>query len=119
MPNIKPKIDGHQKAGLTRIKRPRIGWHRADIKAALEKAGWSMAALSESHGYNRGVAGHALAQSYPAAERMIAAALGVEPWVIWPDRYNDYGQPIQPGNPNMVKLSHAGRRRNAKLQVVK
>lgn len=119
MPNKTPKIDVRQKAGLTRIKKPRVGWHRADIKAALEKAGWSLSSLSRASGYSRASVGLALAQSYPAAERIIAYVLNVEPWVIWPDRYNDYGQPVQPGNPNIVKLSHAGRRRNAELQVVK
>jgi len=113
------QIDRQQKAGVSRIKKPRTGWHRADIKAALEKTGWSMSALSRAHGYNRGVVTQALSNSYPAVERIIADALGIEPWVIWPDRYNDYGQPVQPGNPNMVKLSHAGRRRNVELQVVK
>ena len=113
------KIDMTQKAGLTRINKPSKGWHRADIKAALEKVGWSLSSLSEAHGYNRSTCQKALSDSYPAAERIIAAALGKQPWEIWPDRYNNYGQPIQPGNPNMVKLSHRGRKRNVELKAVK
>jgi hypothetical protein len=57
-------------------------------------------------------------QSWPNVERIIANILGVEPWVIWPERYNDFGQPVQDGNPNMVKLSHAGRPRNVDLKAV-
>ena len=42
-------------------------WHRADIVAALKKKGWSLRALK--------------------GERIIAAAIGVKPEEIWPERY--------------------------------
>jgi Ner family transcriptional regulator len=64
-------------------------WHPADIKAALEKAGWSLRRLSAHHGYSQGLLKVALARPYPNAERMIAAALGVEPETIWPSRYDE------------------------------
>ncbi len=113
------QIDNQQKTGLTRIKKPRNGWHRADIKAALEKRGWTLASLSLAHDYNRGVVTQALSNFYPAVERLIADALETEPWIIWPDRYNDYGQPVQEGNPNMIKRTWGGRKRNVELKVVK
>lgn len=113
------KINTPQKAGLTRIKKPRKGWHRADIKAALEKRGLMLSDLARAHGYSRSVITGAFTHSYPVIERIVADALGVQPWDIWPDRYNDYGQPVQPGNPNMVKRNWGGRKRNVELKVVK
>lgn len=64
-------------------------WHRADIKAALEKTpeGWSSRRLSEAHGYHHTAVSEALKRPWPAVERIIANALGLEPWEIWPSRY--------------------------------
>jgi len=113
------KIDMQQKAGLTRIKKPRKGWHRADIKAALEKRGLKLSDLARANGYTRSVITGAFTHSYPVVERIVADALDVQPWDIWPERYNDYGQPVQDGNPNMVKRNWGGRKRNVELTVVK
>lgn len=70
-------------------KKPaRQDWHKADIKAALEKAGWTLRALSIAHGSRHGTTlRQALVQPYPKAERIIAAAIGVDPANIWPSRY--------------------------------
>lgn len=62
-------------------------WHRADIKAALEKAGWSLSRLSTHHGFCTGALKHALYKPYVNGERLIAAAIGVTPQTIWPSRY--------------------------------
>lgn len=64
-------------------------WHPADIKAALEKAGWSLRRLSLHHGYSHGTVRQAISKPYPNGERIIADAIGVEPWEIWPSRYDD------------------------------
>ncbi|MDT8383034.1 MAG: helix-turn-helix transcriptional regulator [Gammaproteobacteria bacterium] len=79
----------------TLSKKPAsLDWHKADIKAALEKAGWSLRRLSLHHGYKSpSTLKHALSRPWPKAERLIAAALGVAPQLIWPTRYNDQGQP--------------------------
>lgn len=69
-------------------RRPK-DWHRADIKAALEKAGWTLRQLSQHHGYNPGMTKTALVRPYPNAERLIADAIGVPPETIWPSRYDD------------------------------
>ena len=66
-------------------------WHPADIKAALEKRGWSLSKLSRAHGYKRGSAAKALYHPWPRMERIIAKVLDLEPWQIWPSRYNDSG----------------------------
>ncbi len=66
-------------------------WHKADIKAALEKAGWTLRALSEHHGYSPSLLKHALQRQYPNGEQKIAEALGLKPAVIWPSRYDTNG----------------------------
>lgn len=68
-------------------------WHRADIKASLDKAGTSMARLSREHDYSSGSLRLALRLPWPKAEAIIAAALGVSPQTIWPSRYHPDGTP--------------------------
>ena len=71
-------------------------WHRADIKAALEKNGWSLSRLAQFCGYNKKNLQHVLNKPYPAGEKFIAEAIGVEPAEIWPSRYNRDGTPKRP-----------------------
>ncbi len=62
-------------------------WHPADIKAALEKRGLSLAKLNLAAGLKKGTLNNVFRVKYPKAERIIAKALGVKPEVIWPSRY--------------------------------
>ena len=62
-------------------------WHRADIVAALKKKGWSRRALSMEAGLSPNTLRSALAAPYLKGERIIAAAIGVKPEEIWPERY--------------------------------
>lgn len=67
-------------------------WHPADIKAALEKAGWTLKALADHHGIKGSSSlSHTFWRSYPANEKRIADAIGVTPQEIWPTRYNQDG----------------------------
>lgn len=76
-------------------KKPvREDWHPADIKAALEKAGWTLAALGRAHGRSTSFIHNAFRQRTPAAQAAIAEAIGVKPWDIWPSRYVDEDQPV-------------------------
>jgi len=96
---------------LAKKASPPKDWHTADIKAALDKAGWSFNALGIEHGYtSKSALAHALHEPYPRAEKIIADALGLKPWVIWPSRYSN-------GLPNRTP----GRKpkRPAHLQLVK
>lgn len=68
-------------------------WHRADIKAALEKSGWSLRRLSLNHAYAGKSLSTALRVPWPKAEGIIADAIGVPPQRIWPTRYNKDGTP--------------------------
>jgi len=62
-------------------------WHRADVVAALHKKGWSLRELSKQSGLGAGTLKSALDRPYPKAERIIADAIGIDPRVIWPNRY--------------------------------
>jgi len=68
-------------------------WHPADIKAALEKRGWTLGKLARTHGYDRKSPSLALKQPWPRMEKLIAEAIGVEPQQIWPSRYHRDGTP--------------------------
>lgn len=75
-------------------RRPRApNWHPADIVAALRKKNWSLRQLSLAQGLHRGTLAKALRHPYPRAERLIASVLEVPPEHIWPERYDDCGQP--------------------------
>lgn len=69
------------------------GWTKAQIKAALEDKGWSCRQLSFSRGYTSNAVQTALHKPYPAVERIISSVLGVDPDVIWPERYDENGNP--------------------------
>ena len=86
-------------------------WHRADIKAALEKAGWTLSELSTKNGYNRTAVGIALAHPWPKVEAIIAKAVGVPPQSIWPSRYHPDGTSVvpPPGPPRRNSSSTAGK----------
>lgn len=68
--------------------------HKADIKAALEKAGTNLHRLGQLHGYAKWSAYDVLKKSCPKIERIVADVLGKEPWDIWPSRYDAVGRPV-------------------------
>ncbi len=63
-------------------------WHRADIKAALEKAGTNYKKLAEENNLAGSTLRNALRFPYPKCERIIAERIGVAPETIWPSRYS-------------------------------
>ncbi|AYO22469.1 transcriptional regulator [Vibrio owensii] len=63
-------------------------WHKADIKAALEKKGFSYAQLSREAGLKPGTLHNAIVRHWPKGEKIIADAIGVTPQEIWPSRYS-------------------------------
>lgn len=86
MSTVMPTLDTTKKPALK-------DWHRADIKAALEKRGWSIRSLSASRGYARKSLASVLSKPWPAAERYVADVIGVPPQRIWPSRYHRDGTP--------------------------
>jgi len=83
---------GMNKANTTKKPAPQ-DWHPADIKAALEKRGFSLARLSRLNGYYRTAAAVALHLPYPKMERLISGAIDETPQTIWPSRYREDGSP--------------------------
>lgn len=61
--------------------------HRADIIAAVRKAGTSVSALSVKAGLRPTTLNNVFERRYPKGERIIAEAIGKTPQEIWPSRY--------------------------------
>jgi len=70
-------------------------WHPADIKAGVQKAGFTMAELSLKHGYCKHYLSMTLHQSMPNGELIIAKVLKTTPSEIWPSRYGKDKQPLR------------------------
>jgi Ner family transcriptional regulator len=62
-------------------------WHRADIRAELEKRGTSLRKLSREAGLSENTLRNALDRKWPKGEKIISEAIGVTPETIWPSRY--------------------------------
>ena len=63
-------------------------WTKAQIKAAIEETGVSMAALGRANGYNTPQTFYAVLRlPYPKVQKIVAEHLGVSPETIWPSRY--------------------------------
>ena len=76
----------------------RAGWHWADIKAALEKSGYSFARISREKGYLRSTTCWRLkTTTWPDLEKTVADIIGVQPMEIWPSRYKADGSPVGTG----------------------
>ena len=95
-------------------KTSREDWHPADIKAALDKAGWTLRALAAHHGIKASsTLSHTFERSYPLNEKRIADAIGVTPQEIWPSRYNDDGSKKPRGRRALrLKSTHSRCQRN-------
>lgn len=72
------------------------GWHKSDIKAALEKRGLTLSDLDKAHGLPEGTCSAALRKPHAMGERVIAAALGRSPRRLWPERYQSDGTRKRP-----------------------
>lgn len=89
-------LDAPKKRPRGRNDYPAEDWHPADVKAALEKAGWSLRGLTKHHGFVGCYLARALYRAAPMAEGLIAEALGRHPKEIWPTRYDHAGYPKVP-----------------------
>lgn len=75
--------------GIKRTKKPaRKDWHKADIKAALEKAGWTLRKLAQHHGLAPNTLAPVFVRPYPRAEGIVATAIGRRPEELWPSRFD-------------------------------
>lgn len=64
-----------------------MGWHRADIRAAVEKKGKTLTQLAIDNGLEEWACRHALARRHIPGEKAIAAFIGVPVWELWPGRW--------------------------------
>lgn len=78
-------------------------WHRADIIAALWKKGWSLRRLSLANNFSPSAAKEALRKPWPKMEGIIANAINLPPWEIWPSRYDEQGRPNRKRGRPIVK----------------
>lgn len=68
-------------------------WHKADIKAAIEKAGYTLRGLARLHGVSSAYFAEALYRPIPRAQAILAEVIGVAAAEIWPSRYETDGTP--------------------------
>ena len=70
------------------------GWSAARIKYELAERGHTLTSLAKANGYHHTAGSRVLRVPWPALETIIAAAIGVSPLEVWPDRYDpDTGVP--------------------------
>lgn len=75
-------------------KASREDWHPAEVVAALQMRGISLRQLALINGYtNAGSLQSVLRRPYPTAEAIVAEALRLAPWDIWPTRYGPDNRP--------------------------
>lgn len=80
------------------VRRPNAkkDWHPADIKAELEKAGWTFARIARENGYrNRSSPANVLRIPWAPMEKIVGDILGHHPMEIWPNRYDENGEPFR------------------------
>lgn len=81
-------------SALKHPKKPALrDWNKADIKAALEKAGWTCRALAKKHGMAHSYFSDTLVRPNPRAEAIMAKVLGRKASSLWPSRYDAEGEP--------------------------
>ncbi len=104
-----------------RSKKPALkDWHPADVKAALEKTGWTLRRLSLAHGYAAKSLAAVLYRRWLAAEQIVAETISTAPEAIWPSRYaeprRNNGTLATPrsGGTDAGNDNSAGRRRNVR-----
>lgn len=79
-------------------KRPKKDMHPADIKAALEKSGYTFTRVAKEHGYQRNSPSNVLRIPWGPVEKIVGEIIGLHPAAIWPSRYNLDGTPIRSRN---------------------
>ena len=70
-------------------------WHPADIKAALEKNGYSFSKIAAENGYKSRAISKVLRSPWSSIETIVGKILNLHPMEIWPSRYDSHGQPYR------------------------
>jgi Ner family transcriptional regulator len=90
------------------------GWHRADIKAAIQKRGATLTKLALDNDLSESACRLALIRPSPSGELVISTFLGVPLQVLWPDRYDPYGRRLAARN---VRFKNSNERNDAHRQI--
>lgn len=90
------------------MQTPSPDMPKADIVAAIKKAGFTQERLSEKHGLAKSAVSVALCKPWPAVERFIARAIRKKAHEIWPSRYDRTGVPIKRGDGVKSKRPKSG-----------
>ena len=78
---------------------------RAWVKYQIHMQGRTMSAVADEAGVKRQTLYQAFQRSYPRMEKIIADAVGLEPAVLWPERYDRHGLPLyRMGRPKRSRL---------------
>jgi len=72
-------------------KKPK-GWHPADIRAAVVKAGKTLTGLALENDLDESACRAALIRPLPKAEMAISRLLAVPLHELWPDRWDEEGR---------------------------
>ncbi|MEX0366689.1 MAG: helix-turn-helix domain-containing protein [Ruegeria sp.] len=73
-----------------------LNWHPADILAAVQKQGRTLASLARASGIAPRTVSKALQEPCHSGEQVIADFLGKAAHEIWPNRYDKAGIPLHP-----------------------
>jgi len=68
-------------------RKPPADWHPADIKAALEKRGYSFRRIAREMGYAMKSCDSVLRRPFGPVEERVAEIIGVPAATLWPSRY--------------------------------
>ncbi|MFB1078172.1 helix-turn-helix domain-containing protein [Photobacterium damselae] len=70
------------------MKESMHDWHSADVKSELEKLDLNFSKLARANGLAPSTMRNVLRTHWPKGEKIVADALGLNPWDIWPSRYS-------------------------------
>lgn len=70
-----------------------LGWHPAEVKAAVQMRGETLSGLARRHGLCESYLRVTLLRPSHRGEQIIAAFLRTTPQAIWPERYDAKGKP--------------------------
>ncbi|MDV7341010.1 helix-turn-helix domain-containing protein [Terasakiella sp. A23] len=76
-------------------REPAKGLHKEEIKAKIRMTGWTMVGLSRHWGFHWTAINTCLRNPWPTVEAKIAKLIKMEPQEIWPDRYDQDGNPLK------------------------
>lgn len=80
---------------MSHAKGSLSGWHPAEVKAAVQMRGETLAGLARRHGLSESYLRNVLLRPLYRGEQIIATFLRIPPHTIWPDRYDASGRPTR------------------------